>query len=340
LEGLTRHVSREPRPGDRGRGFGRALAGQVAVTVATYRRLFEEAAGLGAADVRAAGDTVGLRLSAAAPELVAEVEGIASGAGQDVRELLAINARTELLAGTQAECTLQGRIDPAGAWLAQTWDWHPDLRAAAVVWTIEGRLTTVTEAGVLGKLGLNRAGVACGLNFLTCSEDGGLDGVPVHVLLRLVLERCETGADARRLLAGTRTSASACVTVASGHELFAAELCPGGARFVEPGADGLLVHTNHFRAAPASGTDPMPTAHPGTLERFARVARAARLGEAVPLVLSRHGALAEPVCRHGDPPGTPWAQRRATLLAIWAEPAAGRLRVAPGPPCTTPFEAA
>jgi isopenicillin-N N-acyltransferase-like protein len=333
-------VSREPRPGDRGRGFGRARADQVAVTVATYRRLFEAAAGLSAGDVRAAGDAVGFRLSATEPDLVAELEGIASGAGQDVRELLAINARTELLAGTQArgECSLLGRSDRSGAWLAQTWDWHPDLRAAAVVWTIEGRLTTVTEAGVLGKLGLNRARVACGLNFLTCSEDGGLDGVPVHVLLRLVLERCETGADARRLLAETRTSASACISVAAGRDLFAAERCPGGARFVEPGAGGLLVHTNHFLAAPASGSDPMPEAHPGTLERFARVGRAARLGEAVPLVLSQHGALTEPVCRHGDPPGTPWAERRATLLAIWAEPAAGRLRVAAGPPCTAPFE--
>jgi isopenicillin-N N-acyltransferase-like protein len=332
LAGIARHVSREPRPADRGRGFGRALSDQVAVTVATYRRLF---AALGVEDVLAAGDAVGSRLDA---ELLSELEGIASGAGQDVRELLAINARTELLAGTQAECSLLARLEPSGAWLAQTWDWHPDLRAAAVVWTIAGSLTTVTEAGILGKLGLNRAGLACGLNFLTCSEDGGLDGVPVHVLLRLVLERCESAADARRLLAETRTAASASVTVAAARDLFAAELSPGGARFVEPDPNGWLVHTNHFLREPATGSDPMPAAHPGTLDRFARVGRAARLGESVPLVLSQHGA-AEPVCRHGDPPGTAWAERRATLLAVWAEPAIPRLRVAAGPPCTAPFEA-
>src|SRR5262249_55076056 len=154
----------------------------------TYRRLLREAAGI--ESLFAAGDEVGSRLSVDHPELVEELEGMAAGAGVDVRELLAINARTELLAGTQdrGECSLVARLEPSGPWLAQTWDWHPDLRAAAVVWTIEhdgGRLTTVTEAGVVAKLGLNDAGVACGLNFLTSSMDGGLDGTPIHVLLRL-----------------------------------------------------------------------------------------------------------------------------------------------------------
>ena len=59
---------------------------------------------------------------------------------------------------------------------------------------------------MLAKLGHNGHGVACGLNFLTCSVDGGLDGMPIHVLLRLVLERCASGADARALLAGARTA--------------------------------------------------------------------------------------------------------------------------------------
>lgn len=251
-----------------------------------------------------------------------------------MRELAAINARTELLAGTQAcECSLVARSEAGGAWLAQTWDWHPD--AAAVAWIVVGRFVTVTEAGVLAKLGLNGAGVACGLNYLTCSEDGGVDGVPIHVLLRLVLERGSSGAEARELLAGARTAASGCVTVAARDDLFAAELSPGGARFVAPDADGWLVHTNHFLLPPRSGHDPMPAAHPGTLERFARVAEAARAGVPVAGVLASHAGRDEPVCRHGDPPGTAWADRRATLLAVSTR--GGALSVAAGPPCSTPF---
>lgn len=333
-------MSHEPRPGDRGRGFGRAQAEPVRVAVTTYRRLLGEAGGLDRSDRLRAGELVGERLL---PHLLDELEGIAAGAGQDVRELLAINARTELLArsGIAGECSLLGRLALDGGWLAQTWDWHPDLAAGTVVWTVvedDRWWQTVTEPGVLGKLGHNADGVACGLNFLTCTADGGLNGTPIHVLLRLVLETCRSGAEARALLRAARTSASSCITVAAASDLFSAELSPGGTRFVEPDRDGWLVHTNHFLAAPRVGEDTMPATHPGTLDRFVRVARAVRSGAGVPQVLAQHGEIAEPVCRHGDPPGTPWADRRATLAAVWARPAQRSLRVAAGPPCTHTFE--
>jgi len=306
----------------------------------TYRRLLGEAAGLCRDEVLRAGSDVGSRLE---PELVDEIEGIACGAGQDVRELLAINARTELLAGSgvPGECSVVGRLALDGGWLAQTWDWHPDLSAGTVVWTVvgeDGSWQTVTEAGVLAKLGMNSRGVACGLNFLTCTADGGLDATPIHVLLRMVLERCGSGASARTLLRAARTSASSCITVAALSDLFAAELSPGGTRFVEPDRDGWLIHTNHFLAAPRLGEDTMPATHPGTLDRFLRVARAVRSGAGVPQVLAQHGQIAEPVCRHGDPPDTPWADRRATVAAVWARPALRSFRVAAGPPCRHAFE--
>jgi isopenicillin-N N-acyltransferase-like protein len=340
LEGLAEHVSRETRPADRGRAFGRRRAEAVGLTVATYRRLFAEAAGLGRDEVLRLGERVGDGIAA---ELVEEIEGIAAGAGHDPRELLAINARTELLAGTQVrgECSLLAHGGPGGAWLAQTWDWHPDLAGAAIAWTIEhdgGRLTTITEAGVLAKLGLNDAGVACGLNFLTCSEDRRSGGMPIHLLLRVVLERCADGTQARALLDGARTAASSCITVAAGSgDLFAAELSPGGTRIVEPDADGWLVHTNHFLLPPAAGTDPAPRVHPGTLERRSRLLDAARAGVAPPEALGRHGGRYESICRHDDA-GVAWHERRATLLAVWAEPARGTLRVAAGLPCQVPFE--
>ena len=226
------------------------------MTVTTYRRLLHEAAGLGRDDVLRAGETVGARLDEA---LVEELDGLAAGSGQDVRELLAINARTELLAGgtVAGECSLLARREPvgrvAGADLGLASRPRREPRSPGRSRIDGGWFTTVTEAGVLAKLGHNGHGVACGLNFLTCSADGGLDGVPIHVLLRLVLERCVDGADARALLGGARTAASSCITVAAGADLFAAELSPGGAQIVEPDADGWLVHTNHFLLGAARG---------------------------------------------------------------------------------------
>lgn len=332
-------MSREPLPADRGRAFGAALSGAVGLTVTTYRRLLREAAGV---DLRAAGERVGSRLGRVRPELVLELEGLAAGAGVDVLELLAVNARTELLAAggpISGECSLIARRDAGGAWLAQTWDWHPALAPAAVVWTVAepggAWFTTVTEAGILGKLGLNGSGVACGLNFLTCSADCGLDGVPVHVLARLVLAECRSGPEARTLLAGARASASSCLTVAAGADLFAAEVSPGGVRLVEPDPDGWLIHTNHFLRPPLRGEDTQPARAPGTLARREQLARRVRAGWTPPEALAEHGPAPEPVCRHGDAAGTPWSERRATLLALRAS--RGSLRIAAGNPCTTAF---
>ena len=279
----------------RGFAFGAALSREVGRTVALYRRLLQ------GVSLREAGSGVLLP-----GELMDEVEGIASGAGVNVFELLAVNARTELLAGG---CSVVAR----GSWLAQTWDWHPE--ACAVAWTVvreDGWLCTVTEAGMVGKLGLNSSGVSCGFNYLRTSEDAP-GGVAVHALARLVLE-CRSAAEARGRLGGA--SASVALTVAAPDGLFCAEVSPGGARFVAPDEDGWLVHTNHFLLPPLRGEDVQ--AEPETLARRSALLSRMRAGCSVA------DALGEaPVCRHED--GATWAERRTTLLAMWAEP--GRLRV-------------
>ena len=255
-------------------------------------------------------------------------------------ELAAVNARTELLAGaTGTECSVIAYSDGRRATLAQTWDWHPDLAPAAMTWTVHqpgGRwFTTATEAGILGKLGCTSTGLACGLNLLACSLDGGTDGVPVHVLLRLVLERCDRADEALALLRGARTSASSCVTIAEGGTAVAAEVSPAGVTLAHPDADGWLVHTNHFLAGPAAGSDTQPML--GTVARREVLVRLLRRGVPAIDALATHAPAGEPVCRHGDPPDTPWAERRATLLALAADPARRELRIAPGPPCSNGF---
>jgi isopenicillin-N N-acyltransferase-like protein len=313
------------------------------VTVATYRRLLAETAG----ELAPHGERVAAALVPRWPDLVEEIDGVAAGAGQDPLELIAINARTELLAPLPvAECSVIGRVRDGRVSLAQTWDWHPELAPARVVVTTAppGRpwFTTVTEAGILAKLGVGAGGVACALNFLGCSADGGLGGVPIHILLRLLLERCAGAADALELLRGAEVTASSCITVAAAEPgrvaLFAVELSPGGAEVVEPDDDGLLVHANHFVVPPPRGEDTDVAAYPGTLLRHGHLERVVRGGMEPVRALSEHVPAAEPVCNHGSD-DVAWADRRETLLAIEVDPAVPSLRVAAGPPCRTAFEA-
>ena len=99
---------------------------------------------------------------------------MAAGAGVPLKALLALNARTEVMAGVgPTECSVVG----AGGLLAQNWDWHPE--SATVIQIVEhdqGWFVTLTEAGILAKIGLNDAGLGVCLNLLRTTADGGCSG--------------------------------------------------------------------------------------------------------------------------------------------------------------------
>jgi isopenicillin-N N-acyltransferase like protein len=306
---LPVHVSHEASPRARGEGFGRRHAERVRNTVAVYRRLCDLSAG---GRVRAS------------DEEHEELAGIAAGAGVDVRDLLAVNARTELIASAD-ECSVIG----AGAILAQNWDWHPDFQESTLVWIVhdDGRwFATITEAGMLAKIGINDAGLGVCLNLLNTSEDGGLHGVPIHLLLRRVLA-CRTVDEAVELLTGARVSASSAVTVAAPGDVATVELSPGGANVLR-GAIGA--HTNHFLEPPRAGRDTGLEESDST-ERRLEVIRELPLLEA----LRSHDGHPKGVCRHVDM-SEPWDERTATLASVIMDLRACQLRVAAGQPCTTP----
>jgi isopenicillin-N N-acyltransferase like protein len=306
------HRSEESSPRERGEAFGRAQAPAVQNTVAVYRRLIGTLDGTG---VQVRDDE---RL---------ELEGIAGGAGVEVGELLAVNARTELMAPSKLEeCSVAG----GGALLAQNWDWHQGLTDSTLVWIVQppggGWYATLTEAGLLAKIGLNHAGLGVCLNLLQCSDDGGLEGTPVHVLLRRLLAECTTVEEALALLCGARVSASSAVTVATPGELATVELSPGGANVVRGG-----FHTNHFLVPPAAGVDSgLPESH--STELRLEIIRTQPLLEA----LRSHEGHPWGVCRHGDD-SVPWEENTVTLASVIMDLAARRLRVAFGRPCVTPY---
>ena len=187
---------------ERGRAHGRQARDRVERSLANYARLFAfygmpwTEARRRAADYR---DVIG----AFDASLLEEIEGIAQGSGRSVEEILALNARTEILppaflTGADAgECTAIA-VTPAGSatggtLLAQNWDWVGAQREAMIVLRIPESdapaCLTLTEAGMLAKIGLNAVGLGVCLNILRSIFDGSQAGVPVHVLLRALLRR-------------------------------------------------------------------------------------------------------------------------------------------------------
>ncbi|HEY9065495.1 MAG TPA: C45 family peptidase [Burkholderiaceae bacterium] len=267
----------------RGLAYGRAAAARVAHSVATYARLF---AGCGIAWSEAARRAARHLpvIEALDPSLADELRGIAKGSGQTLEAILALNCRTEILpasylaesaahdpasaaaafdanrgAGLQdwSECTamcVTGSASADGAaWFAQNWDWIGRQRAALVILkTCDAggrRITTLTEAGMLAKIGLNDAGFALGLNIVRSLQDGAHSGIPVHGLLRHLLS-CASVAEARerlRTLASLRFGSSSNVPCADASgEIACFEVAPAGWAELKP-TNGTVVHTNHFQ---------------------------------------------------------------------------------------------
>jgi isopenicillin-N N-acyltransferase like protein len=352
---IPTHVSTEAGPADRGRGFGAAQADLVANTVAGYRRLFAARQNLGRRQVERLGQHVADRLYRSWPELAEEIAAIAAGARVDERELFAANARTEILAGAgPPECSVIGVLPVRSAvgrlLLAQNWDWHPELAASRVLWTVvepDGNwFTTLTEAGLLAKIGLNGSGLGVMLNILSSSLDGGVEGVPIHVLLRLVLQRCGDVPSAMRLIEDARMSGSSCLTLAgrdgADARLVSAEISPAGPAFVPP-TEGILLHTNHFLAGPLRGRDLYPPEWPDTLTRLEDLRERltgvpAITAETLQQALSSHARGPLSVCGHGNRAAN-FADQSATLASVVLDLDTLEMAVAPGQPCQHRYEA-
>src|SRR5262245_42448325 len=113
----------------RGRQLGRAVADRVEQTIASYMALFDRRASLERGRVLAEAERFMPAIEGYAPHLLEEMRGIAAGSGRDLREIVAINARTELMYGLpgRPECTSVA-VGPAASAdghvrVAQNWDW-------------------------------------------------------------------------------------------------------------------------------------------------------------------------------------------------------------------------
>ena len=154
------------------------------------------------------------------------------------------------------ECTamcVQGHVSGDGhTWFAQNWDWIGRQRQALVVLQThdhQGRaLVTLTEAGMLAKIGMNASGFALGLNILRSHTDGAQPGVPVHIALRHLLS-CDSLAHARERMdvmhqLGFGSASNIPCADAQG-EVACFEMAPAGWAECRP-ENGVVVHTNHF----------------------------------------------------------------------------------------------
>ncbi|MGV9311893.1 C45 family autoproteolytic acyltransferase/hydrolase [Streptomyces sp. NPDC003691] len=350
VSGLPRFHSDDLGPTRRGHAFGRAHGARIRDAVTAYRKLFT-AVGVAPGDLHPHGEQAAGEIARWAPDLYAELAATAAGAGLPPWELALVNARTEILATVGAtaegECSTAVHLGGPGApHTVQTWDWHDEMAAARTLTRHRaGRpgpvVRSFTEAGVLGKIGVNDAGLGLHFNILSHREDGDGIGVPVHVIARRILDLATTVAEAVDIARSAWVTASTVLTVVThdggGGDAASIEVSPAGVAVVRPDTDGYLLHTNHFldpALARGENTPPGASTHP----RYAHLHQHRSLmAEADPRrwveLLTAHDSDGVPICCHPQD-GLPFHQQWRTLLTLSIDVVRARLRVHPGGPCT------
>jgi len=347
---MRHFVSQPSDPGSRGHAFGTWHRAEIQKTVKTYEQIFAAVA-LRAVPMEEVGEAAFAATSTFSPSLATEIEAMAEGARVPVGKLAALNARTEMLAAcgaaTPGECSTVVLLRAGGASpvSVQTWDWHADLADSWLIWTIQypdGRVVhTLTEYGIVGKIGVNSDHRGLHVNILHHERDGERVGLPVHVLARAVLECPGSFTDALTLISSAPCSASSALTLVGydGREsaVLSAEVSPLGPRYVRPDASGRLVRTNHFLDPALSAGDREWASGPDSYMRLDVLSRAVASLEhwdeqSVALAMASHFGGSGAVCSHPEP-GAGIGERYATLATVSFDLDACGLRVRPGGPC-------
>ncbi|HUK03669.1 MAG TPA: C45 family peptidase [Burkholderiales bacterium] len=333
---------------ERGRQHGERARERVERSLANYARLFPFV-GMAWAEAQRRAAAFRDVIGSFDATLLEEMEGIARGAGRPFGELLALNVRTEILPASfltgadLGECTALAVAPSAsatgGTLLAQNWDWVGAQRDSMVILRVregaEPACLTLTEAGMLAKIGFNDRGFGVCLNILRSVFDGGTPGIPVHVLLRALLKRSDVS-DAVAFCSRLAFGGSSNVLCADrSGELASLEFSPRGLKVLR-GEGATLCHTNHFLHADALGwqAEQAPNLSSQPRLRRARELACARPRHAVEDVQralrdESDGLLS--ICRRPDRSLPPEAQLE-TVASVVMELARGVMHVAPDVP--------
>ncbi len=187
-----------------------------------------------------------------------EMEGIAEGAKVPLWQISMLNARSEIFSIFKkqgqnkgiTECTLL--FFPETAIIAENWDWAIALSEQTFILKIiknkQNPILTLSEAGILAKIGLNSFGIGIGMNYLEPISTP--NGLPVHILIRKALES-DSFEKARGVFIeyGLGTSGNICLAHSSGAYV-GFELDGEKVLELENNNTGYYCHTNHYLGKP------------------------------------------------------------------------------------------
>ncbi len=323
---MLRVVRAEGPAAERGRTIGRELGETIVRSLAFYRELVApEDAGRLVAPYRAA--------AAVLPEYVDLIEGMAVGAEVSSDELWLVNAFEEIEPALE-RCSTFTALAGGATILAHNEQWLAGDAGnlAVVVEACEDgtRIASPTVTCCLPAVGMNSHGVAQGIDSLSAPDDRV--GIPRVLVSRHALAARDLGDAAGRAGVPGRAGGYAHVLARRGGEARTVETSSARSAILGPGA-----HTNHY-LDPELARD--GDSSEGSVARYERLAELLRdrppaTPEEAMELLRDHASSPQAICEHGTPGD---AQASVVLFSLVCELESGRMWVAPGNPCGTPYE--
>ncbi|WP_327686341.1 C45 family peptidase [Streptomyces sp. NBC_00467] len=352
-------------PAERGRTYGSAARAEIESSLAYYREAFAAASGLSWPEVLVSARQWRGVVEVAAPDLLTEMDAIAEGAGVRPDEILALNARGEIVRSHDSAFAEAGADEIDGCssfallpeatgdghvYCGQNWDWREGTQASIVMLrVIQPPKPTVimqVEAGQIGRQGANSAGIALNANGLD-GRFGTPVGLPQPVMRRLLLD-CGNLRDALDVPNRVRQHIATNLLITHrGGVAVDLETTPVIHRWATP-VNGMLVHGNHYQyGVPEPLRDSYRMSSPDSLYRVQVIERgllaardaadSAQLRKVVIDTMSDHTGHPHGVCCHPDPLHADVA-RSKTVMSSLVDLTSGEYRVAAGNPCATPLE--
>ncbi|MGW8635103.1 C45 family autoproteolytic acyltransferase/hydolase [Streptomyces sp. NPDC055793] len=279
----------------------------------------------------------------ALPDLAAETEGLAEGAGLSPTEAYLLQLRREILGyrkvPTLGDCTTYARSGSAASGLpvlAQTVDLNGNLDDQITVLDLApsgtGRRSLLLSfGGLLGYLGLNSSGLAVGINLVL----GGTwqPGVPPYLAVRHLLDRADTVDEALALLRALPLASSRCLTLCDPERAVWAEHLQGDWRFHDAPE---TTHTNHFLHPDLAARDEINVFARRSSEKRLRACRTRLATLPADASAEDHFEVLSqsPLCvaDNGD------IRRERTVAAAVMFPSRGELHLRPGDPSRHPTQ--
>ncbi|MET3134817.1 isopenicillin-N N-acyltransferase-like protein [Oxalobacteraceae bacterium GrIS 1.11] len=195
------------------------------------------------------------------PNMHAELQGLAEGAGISFEQALLLQTRREISnytpVSSNGDCTTFAVGEGSHTMLAQTIDLNGGMRDELSVLHIcrtEGerkhRSILVSFTGLMGYMGMNDSGLAIGLNLVLGGQWG--PGIPGYMAIRHLLDSAASVDEALRILASLPLASSRSLTLCDSKRKVTVEYIRGEMHCLE--AD-TLVHANHFLHAEFQGRD-------------------------------------------------------------------------------------